>query len=77
MSGPNCGYRCRGILIQTRGWNAPLYWEREGGQWRIMTLGGMRDLNPSEPVCHVSFYEADALPDGWVAGFRERVLGKR
>ena len=47
-------------IIQTRGWKAPLYWECEGGQWRIMTLGGMRDLNPSEPVCHVSFYEADA-----------------
>ncbi len=47
-------------IIQARGWNAPFYWECEDGQWRIMTLGGMRDLNPSEPVCHVSFYEADA-----------------
>jgi ergothioneine biosynthesis protein EgtB len=48
-------------LIQSRGWNAPLYWECEGGQWQVMTLGGMRNLNPSEPVCHVSFYEADAF----------------
>lgn len=48
-------------VIQTRGWNAPLYWERKDGQWRIMTLGGMRDLNPNEPVCHVSYYEADAF----------------
>jgi ergothioneine biosynthesis protein EgtB len=47
-------------IIQTRGWNAPLYWECEDGQWRTMTLGGMRDLNPSEPVCHISYYEADA-----------------
>ena len=47
-------------IIQTRGWSAPLYWECEDRQWRIMTLGGMRDLNPSEPVCHVSYYEADA-----------------
>ncbi len=47
-------------IIQTRAWKAPLYWECEDGQWQIMTLGGMRDLDPSEPVCHVSFYEADA-----------------
>jgi ergothioneine biosynthesis protein EgtB len=47
-------------MIQTRGWSAPLYWECEDRKWRIMTLGGMRDLNPSEPVCHVSYYEADA-----------------
>jgi ergothioneine biosynthesis protein EgtB len=47
-------------IIQTRGWSAPLYWECEDRKWRIMTLGGMRDLNPSEPVCHVSYYEADA-----------------
>ncbi len=46
--------------IQTRGWHAPLYWGLEGERWRIMTLGGMRDLNPREPVCHVSYYEADA-----------------
>ncbi len=47
-------------VIQANGWRAPLYWELENGQWQIMTLGGMRQLNPSEPVCHVSFYEADA-----------------
>ncbi len=48
-------------VVQQRNWNAPLYWERDDGRWRIMTLGGMRDLNPSEPVCHVSYYEADAF----------------
>ena len=47
-------------IVTSRGWKAPLYWQREAGRWRIMTLGGMRDLNPSEPVCHVSYYEADA-----------------
>jgi ergothioneine biosynthesis protein EgtB len=64
-------------VIQTRGWNAPLYWECEDGQWRIMTLGGMRDLNPSEPVCHVSYYEADAYArwmDCWLP--RESVWEK-
>jgi ergothioneine biosynthesis protein EgtB len=42
------------------GWEAPLYWKRDGGAWRILTLDGARALEPDEPVCHVSFYEADA-----------------
>jgi ergothioneine biosynthesis protein EgtB len=46
--------------IQAEGWTAPLYWERMDGNWWIMTLGGLRSLNPHEPVCHVSFFEADA-----------------
>jgi ergothioneine biosynthesis protein EgtB len=44
-----------------RGWEAPLYWERSGEGWEILTLGGMRDLQPEEPVCHVSYFEADAF----------------
>ena len=31
------------------------------GRWRVFTLAGMRDLDLAEPVCHVSFYEADAF----------------
>ncbi len=45
---------------QSQGWEAPLYWERVDGEWLVFTLGGMRPLHPQEPVCHVSFYEADA-----------------
>jgi ergothioneine biosynthesis protein EgtB len=45
---------------QQQAWEAPLYWRREGGGWWIFTLSGRRLLNPSEPVCHVSFFEADA-----------------
>ena len=42
-------------------WRHPLYWEQDDqGHWYEMTLGGLRDLNPHEPVCHVSYYEADA-----------------
>jgi ergothioneine biosynthesis protein EgtB len=41
-------------------WDTPLYWEESPRGWRIMTLAGMRDLVTTEPVCHVSFYEADA-----------------
>ena len=46
--------------VREEGWNAPLYWEGQGDGWRIWTLSGNRDVDPDEPVCHVSFYEADA-----------------
>jgi ergothioneine biosynthesis protein EgtB len=42
------------------GWTAPLYWERSTDGWRVFTLHGLRPLDPAEPVCHVSYYEADA-----------------
>lgn len=45
----------------SRGWDAPLYWERRDGAWMLFTLSGLRALDPAEPVCHVSFYEADAF----------------
>lgn len=47
--------------LQTEGWQGPLYWELIDGEWWIWTLNGMRLLDPAEPVCHVSFYEADAF----------------
>lgn len=46
---------------QQQSWQAPLYWERIGGQWHVWTLGGLRPLELNDPVCHVSFYEADAF----------------
>ena len=46
---------------QAHGWTAPLYWEREGDGWVAMTLAGPRPVDPDEPVCHVSYYEADAF----------------
>jgi len=47
-------------LLQGNDWGHPLYWESIGGDWWQFTLGGMRRLNPHEPVCHLSYYEADA-----------------
>jgi ergothioneine biosynthesis protein EgtB len=48
-------------LVQQQGWQAPLYWRSEDDEWRIFTLAGERGIEPAEPVCHVSFYEADAF----------------
>ena len=45
---------------QANGWEAPLYWERQSGEWTSFTLHGQRRVDPEEPVTHVSFYEADA-----------------
>jgi ergothioneine biosynthesis protein EgtB len=46
--------------VQREGWKAPLYWEQQNGTWWMMTLAGMRPVQEAEPVCHVSYYEADA-----------------
>lgn len=46
---------------QEEQWHAPLYWQSLDDEWQVWTLGGMRELDPEEPVCHVSFYEADAF----------------
>jgi ergothioneine biosynthesis protein EgtB len=46
---------------QMEGWTGPLYWEKVDGEWQIWTLTGMKKIDPDEPVCHVSFYEAEAF----------------
>lgn len=40
---------------------APLYWEKTAQGWEAMTLSGQHPLEPAAPVCHVSYYEADAF----------------
>jgi len=47
--------------VSSRAWEAPLYWERGSDRWMTMTLSGFREVRGSEPVCHVSYYEADAF----------------
>jgi ergothioneine biosynthesis protein EgtB len=47
--------------VTTRGWEAPLYWERRDGRWHTFTLHGMAPVECNTPVCHLSFYEADAF----------------
>jgi ergothioneine biosynthesis protein EgtB len=46
---------------QRNGWTSPQYWTRDGKEWTLFTLRGERPLDAAEPVCHVSYYEADAF----------------
>jgi ergothioneine biosynthesis protein EgtB len=48
-------------LVNARRWQAPGYWERRDGEWHTFTLHGMVPVKPQTPVCHVSFYEAEAF----------------
>ena len=47
--------------VQQEGWDAPAYWDEHDGTWTTFTLSGRRPVVPAEPICHVSFYEADAF----------------
>jgi ergothioneine biosynthesis protein EgtB len=47
-------------VAEERGWDAPFYWEKDGSGWTTFTLGGTLPVALDEPVCHVSYYEADA-----------------
>jgi ergothioneine biosynthesis protein EgtB len=46
--------------VQQERWRAPLYWEEGDGGWWQYTLSGLRQVDPAEPVTHVSYFEADA-----------------
>jgi ergothioneine biosynthesis protein EgtB len=47
--------------VEAQRWEAPGYWRKFDGAWFSMTLGGLRRIDTSAPVCHVSYYEADAF----------------
>jgi ergothioneine biosynthesis protein EgtB len=46
--------------VKKNEWNAPMYWEKIKDNWMVHDFLGSRNLNPKEPVCHISYYEADA-----------------
>jgi len=62
------------MTVNEQCWNAPLYWIKRDGEWwnftlsgfrpeRVKfhhTLSGFRPVDQSEPVTHVSYFEADA-----------------
>jgi len=47
--------------VKAQDWSAPLYWEQADGGYMQMSLLGFRPVDPAAPVCHVSYYEADAF----------------
>ncbi len=46
--------------VKKNNWKAPMYWEKENNQWFKNDFRGKQKINPNEPVCNVSYYEADA-----------------
>ena len=48
-------------VVQAEGWHAPGYWRQQDDAWFLMTLGGLKAVDPAAPVMHVSYYEADAF----------------
>jgi gamma-glutamyl hercynylcysteine S-oxide synthase len=40
---------------------APSFWRRDGAQWLVRSFSEWREVDPALPVCHVSWYEADAF----------------
>jgi ergothioneine biosynthesis protein EgtB len=48
-------------VVSKEDWQAPGHWREIDGAWQIMTLGGLQPIEPDAPVCHVSYYEADAF----------------
>jgi ergothioneine biosynthesis protein EgtB len=47
--------------VNAEGWQSPLYWEQEDGQWFEWTLSGRREVDLNAPVTHISFFEAAAF----------------
>ena len=48
------------ITVNDQRWQAPLYWTKRDGAWWYFSLSGFRPVDESEPVTHVSYFEADA-----------------
>ena len=74
---PECWLADGWTTLQREGWQAPLYWQPDGGLsatlstnstqrststgWTTLSMDGRQPVDPAQPVCHVSGYEADAF----------------
>jgi len=47
--------------VQKEDMKAPMYWYKIEGKWMQYKLSGLDEVNPNEPVTHISLYEADAF----------------
>jgi ergothioneine biosynthesis protein EgtB len=45
--------------VQRERWQHPIYWQDDLAS--EFTLAGVRTLDPHEPACHLSYYEAEAF----------------
>ncbi|RNJ79078.1 MAG: ergothioneine biosynthesis protein EgtB [Nitrosopumilus sp. B06] len=46
--------------VKENKWQAPMYWTKIDNKWHTRNFAGTTLVHPDEPVCHVSYYEADA-----------------
>ena len=47
--------------LENEGWQAPGHWREIDGHWHVVTLSGLKPVDLDAPVCHISYYEADAF----------------
>jgi ergothioneine biosynthesis protein EgtB len=47
--------------VQSQGWFAPMYWRKTSNGWEEETLAAREPLDLDAPVCHLSYFEADAF----------------
>ena len=47
--------------VQESGASAPKYWSQVDGEWIVRSMDRVGPIAPNNPVCHVSYYEAEAF----------------
>jgi len=49
--------------VQENSIESPMYWRLLDGEWQVLTLAGLRRIDPAETMCHLNFYEAHAFAE--------------